>query len=85
MKLKVSDYIVEFFNKNGINTLFTITGGFAMHLNDSFGNHPNYKIYYQFLYYLRLSHLLYMYLLKYLSLLELLNYLLLHFELWRCY
>jgi len=47
MKLKVSDYIVEFFNKNGINTLFTITGGFAMHLNDSFGNHPNYKIYYQ--------------------------------------
>jgi len=47
MKIKVSDYIVNFFNKNGINTLFTITGGFAMHLNDSFGKHADYEIYYQ--------------------------------------
>ena len=47
MKVKVSDYIVDFFNKNGMDTLFTITGGFAMHLNDSFGNNKNYKIYYQ--------------------------------------
>jgi acetolactate synthase-1/2/3 large subunit len=47
MKVKVSDYIVDFFNKNGINTLFTITGGFAMHLNDSFGKHGGYNIYYQ--------------------------------------
>jgi acetolactate synthase-1/2/3 large subunit len=47
MKIKVSDYIVEFLNKNGMNTLFTITGGFAMHLNDSFGNNNNYDIYYQ--------------------------------------
>jgi acetolactate synthase-1/2/3 large subunit len=47
MKIKVSDYIVDFFNKNGINTLFTITGGFAMHLNDSFGKHGSYEIYYQ--------------------------------------
>lgn len=47
MKVKVSDYIVDFFNKNGINTLFTITGGFAMHLNDSFGKHGFYEIYYQ--------------------------------------
>lgn len=47
MKIKVSDYIVDFFYKNGINTLFTITGGFAMHLNDSFGKHGDYKIYYQ--------------------------------------
>ena len=46
MKVKVSDYIVDFFNKQGINTTFSITGGFAMHLNDSFGNHPNYKNYY---------------------------------------
>ena len=45
--IKVSEYIVNFFNKNGINTLFTITGGFAMHLNDSFGNNKNYNIYYQ--------------------------------------
>ena len=47
MKIKVSDYIVDFFNKNGINTLFTITGGFSMHLNDSFGINKNYNIYYQ--------------------------------------
>jgi acetolactate synthase-1/2/3 large subunit len=47
MKIKVSDYIVEFLHKNGINTLFTITGGFAMHLNDSFGNNKQYDIYYQ--------------------------------------
>ena len=47
MKIKVSDYIVEFLHKNGINTLFTITGGFAMHLNDSFGNNKEYDIYYQ--------------------------------------
>jgi acetolactate synthase-1/2/3 large subunit len=45
--IKVSEYIVNFLNKNGINTLFTITGGFAMHLNDSFGNNKNYNIYYQ--------------------------------------
>jgi acetolactate synthase-1/2/3 large subunit len=47
MKIKVSDYIVEFFYKNGIDSLFTITGGFAMHLNDSFGKHGKYNIYYQ--------------------------------------
>jgi acetolactate synthase-1/2/3 large subunit len=47
MKIKVSDYIVDFFYKNGIDTLFTITGGFAMHLNDSFGKHGQYNIYYQ--------------------------------------
>ena len=47
MKIKVSDYIVEFFEKNGINTLFTITGGFAMHLNDSFGMNKKFNIYYQ--------------------------------------
>jgi acetolactate synthase-1/2/3 large subunit len=46
MKIKVSDYIVDFFNKRGIDTTFSITGGFSMHLNDSFGNHPNYKNYY---------------------------------------
>jgi acetolactate synthase-1/2/3 large subunit len=47
MKVKVSDYIVDFFNKNGMDALFTITGGFAMHLNDSFGKHGKYNIYYQ--------------------------------------
>ena len=47
MKIKVSDYIVKFLEKNKLNTLFTITGGFAMHLNDSFGRNTNFDIYYQ--------------------------------------
>jgi len=47
MKKRVSDYIVDFFYKNGMDTLFTITGGFAMHLNDSFGIYEKYNIYYQ--------------------------------------
>lgn len=46
-KIKVSDYITNFIIKNGINTLFTITGGFAMHLNDSFGKNSGFDIYYQ--------------------------------------
>jgi len=47
MKIKVSDYIVNFLMKNNIDTLFTITGGFAMHLNDSFGKNKDFEIYYQ--------------------------------------
>jgi acetolactate synthase-1/2/3 large subunit len=35
--MKVSDYIAEFLKKNGIKQCFSVTGGFAMHLNDSFG------------------------------------------------
>jgi len=46
-KIKVSDYIANFLLKNGLNTLFTLTGGFAMHLNDSFGKNPDFDIYYQ--------------------------------------
>jgi acetolactate synthase-1/2/3 large subunit len=47
MKVKVSDFITNFLIKNGLDTLFTITGGFAMHLNDSFGKNPDFDIYYQ--------------------------------------
>ena len=47
MKIKVSDYIINFLLKNNINTVFTITGGFAMHLNDSFGKTEGFNIYYQ--------------------------------------
>ena len=47
MKIKVSDYIGNFLIKNNINTIFSITGGFAMHLNDSFGKNDNFNIYYQ--------------------------------------
>jgi acetolactate synthase-1/2/3 large subunit len=46
-KIKVSDYITSFLLKNGLNTLFTLTGGFAMHLNDSFGKNHGFEIYYQ--------------------------------------
>ena len=45
MKIKVSDYITNFLEKNNINTVFSITGGFAMHLNDSFGK-GNFNVYY---------------------------------------
>ncbi|MFM9279958.1 thiamine pyrophosphate-binding protein [Paenibacillus jiagnxiensis] len=41
MKIKVSDYVADFFVKKGVEHLFTITGGGAMHLNDSFGHHPD--------------------------------------------
>lgn len=40
MKIKVSDYIASFMVENAITDVFTVTGGGAMHLNDSLGNHP---------------------------------------------
>lgn len=38
MKIKVSDYIADFLIEHNINTVFTVTGGGAMHLNDSLGH-----------------------------------------------
>ena len=46
MKVKVSDYITNFLIQNNLDTVFTITGVFAMHLNDSFGKNPDFNIYY---------------------------------------
>jgi acetolactate synthase I/II/III large subunit len=46
-KIKVSDYIANFLIKNNLSTLFTLTGGFSMHLNDSFGKHGDFDIHYQ--------------------------------------
>lgn len=43
MKKKVSDLISEFFLSKGIDTCFCVTGGGAMHLNDSFGNHKGFR------------------------------------------
>ena len=55
MKTKVSEYISKFLEKNGINTIFCVTGGFSMHLNDSFGRNNNLKIYYfNFFYFFQL-------------------------------
>ncbi|MBR1730978.1 MAG: thiamine pyrophosphate-binding protein, partial [Ruminococcus sp.] len=39
MKQRVSDYIADFLAENGITDCFTVTGGGAMFLNDSFGHH----------------------------------------------
>ena len=38
MKIKVSKYIADFLVKHGIEHMFTVTGGGAMHLNDAFGH-----------------------------------------------
>ena len=43
---KVSDYIANFFIKNDVTKCFTVTGGGAMHLNDSFGHHPQFECIY---------------------------------------
>ena len=37
--MKVSDYIVHFLKEKRITKCFSVTGGFAMHLNDSFGQY----------------------------------------------
>lgn len=46
MKIKVSDYIADFLVKNGITTVFTVVGGGAMHMNDSFGKNEKIKCIY---------------------------------------
>ena len=38
MKIKVSDYIAQFMVEHGVKHVFTVTGGGAMHLNDSLGH-----------------------------------------------
>lgn len=39
MKQKVSDFIADYIAGWGIRDVFTVTGGGAMHMNDSFGHH----------------------------------------------
>lgn len=39
MKIKVAQYIAQFLAEHGVTDVFTITGGGAMHLNDSLGHH----------------------------------------------
>lgn len=41
MKIKVSDYIAKYITQKQCNTVFTVVGGGAMHLNDSFGHNPD--------------------------------------------
>lgn len=39
--MKLSDYVANFFAECGLDTVFTVVGGGAMHLNDSLGHHPD--------------------------------------------
>lgn len=43
MLVKISDYIADFLAENGIRDVFIITGGGAMHLNDSIGHNKRLK------------------------------------------
>lgn len=38
MRVRVSDYIADFLVEHGITDVFTVVGGGAMHMNDSFGH-----------------------------------------------
>ncbi len=38
MKIKVAQYIADFLVEKGVEHIFTVTGGGAMHLNDAFGH-----------------------------------------------
>ena len=44
--IKVSDYIASFLIANKITDIFTVVGGGAMHLNNSFGHNPKLKCVY---------------------------------------
>lgn len=46
MKIKASDYIAKLLVENGIKNVFSVVGGGAMHLNDSFGNYPGLRVIY---------------------------------------
>jgi acetolactate synthase-1/2/3 large subunit len=41
MKIKAAHYIANFLVEKGIEHIFTVTGGGAMHLNDAFGHNEN--------------------------------------------
>lgn len=38
MKIKIAKYIAEFLKEKGVDDVFTVTGGGAMHLNDALGH-----------------------------------------------
>ena len=46
MKIKLSDFVADFLVKNKITNGFTVVGGGAMHLNDSFGHKDGLNILY---------------------------------------
>lgn len=42
--IRVADYVAATLVREGIRTVFMITGGGAMHLNDALGNHPDLRV-----------------------------------------
>jgi len=44
MQKRVADYIASILVDNGIDTVFTVVGGGAMHLNDAFGGNPQLQV-----------------------------------------
>ena len=46
MKIKVAKYIADFLVDKGVEHMFTVTGGGAMHLNDAFGHKEGLKCIY---------------------------------------
>lgn len=42
--MKLSDYVAEFLARNGLTRVFMVTGGGAMHLNDSLGHRPELSV-----------------------------------------
>ena len=46
MKIKLSDYVADFFADRGVSDVFSVVGGGAMHLNDSFGHHDRLHVTY---------------------------------------
>ncbi len=47
MKIKLSNYVAQFLVDHGIDTVFTVTGGGAMHLNDGLGHQDGLHCVYQ--------------------------------------
>ena len=43
MKIKISDYIAAFLVKKNMHNIFGVTGGGAMHLNNSFAKNKKLK------------------------------------------
>ncbi len=39
--IKLSDFIVQFLVDHGVADIFLVTGGGAIHIDDSIGNNPN--------------------------------------------
>ena len=47
MKIKISDYICDYLASKGLDAVFTVVGGGAMHMNDSFGHDKRFHCIYQ--------------------------------------